>query len=438
MTEQSMGQSMGGWRHGFRIHPLPIRFLMYTEWLMLASCGSLAIFEMLSQGEFPLQHILILLLLGVMGLVIPDGKFLEKVVYTAIELGLVFYGTLLGYLHILPTLYLIVVIRSCFVFEARGRWFVAVLSFLLYLITQIRYILAVLPQLEHQLKHNFWMHQFSEVLMFAVGLFFVIKFINTWLSERQTRQQLSLAHDQLQQYALQIEDLAAVQERNRIARDIHDSLGHALTALNVQLQTVVKLWSVNSNEAKRFLEQAQKLGDTAIKEVRRSVHSLRADTKTDTDLERVILPLVADFQKGTGIEVLRQIQPGVILPAQIAKTLYRVVQEALTNTCKYAQASQVQIKMHTQAGQLHLSIIDNGQGFDPTCAQSGFGLQGIQERVAALQGQVRFQSQPGEGCQIVIDLPLTDRALDVPQKIERPVWAQSTNEAGYVAKISPI
>jgi signal transduction histidine kinase len=397
----------------FKTHPAPLRFLLYTEWLMLASCGSLAVFEMWEQGMLPLQHILILVLLGSMGLVIPKGNLAEKVIYTGIELTLVFYGTLLGYLHILPTLYLIVVIRSCFIFAETGRWAVAALSFVLYLITQIHYVFLVWPQLNLHLQHNFWMHQFSEVLMFAIGMFFVVKFINTWLSERHSREQLSFAHHQLQQYALQIEDLAAVQERNRIAREIHDSLGHALTALNVQLQTVGKLWSVNLQEAKQFLEQAQKLGDTAIKEVRRSVHSLRADAKSETNLEGAITPLITDFQQGTGILVTTHIQPGMTLAPPTVKTLYRVVQEALTNTCKYAHASQVQVQAHTQTGQLYFTIADNGQGFAPDAITSGFGLQGIQERIIALHGQVWFDSQPGAGCRIVVNLPL---GLDLPSK----------------------
>ena len=87
--------------------PNPFRFLLITEWVMLASCGSLAIVEAFGGNTIPVQHIAILFLLGLMGLVLPSGTTSVKVVYTAIEIGLVFYGTVLGYLHILPTLYLI-------------------------------------------------------------------------------------------------------------------------------------------------------------------------------------------------------------------------------------------------------------------------------------------------------------------------------------------
>jgi signal transduction histidine kinase len=108
----------------------------------------------------------------------------------------------------------------------------------------------------------------AQTLVFGLGIFFVLQLVNKLLAERQIRQQLALAHEQLQEYSAKIEDLAAVQERNRIARDIHDSLGHALTSLNIQLQTAGKLWQKNPNQAHFFLAQAQKLGTIAMKEVR--------------------------------------------------------------------------------------------------------------------------------------------------------------------------
>jgi signal transduction histidine kinase len=117
----------------------------------------------------------------------------------------------------------------------------------------------------------------AQTLVFGLGIFFVLELVNKLLVERQIKQQLTLAHEQLQEHSQKIEDLAAVQERNRIARDIHDSLGHTLTSLNIQLQTAVKLWQKSPEQAHTFLVQAQKLGAIAMKEVRQSVDTLRAD-----------------------------------------------------------------------------------------------------------------------------------------------------------------
>jgi len=252
------------------------------------------------------------------------------------------------------------------------------------------------------------MHQVAEVLMFGLGLFFVSQLVSTLLIERKTQEDLALAHEQLQQYSLKIEDMAAIQERNRIAREIHDSLGHALTTLNVQLQTAVKLWSHSPTEAKPFLEQAHRLGTVAMQEVRQSVHALRADAETEVPLEQAIAQLVQDFHQGTGIQVKTEIRLPSLLPPQISKTLYRVIQEALTNICKHAQASSVDLYLRQMPDCVWLTVADNGRGFRPSRSQSGFGLQSMQERVAALNGTFHIEAKPGAGCEINVELPLRE------------------------------
>jgi signal transduction histidine kinase len=387
--------------------PNPVRFLLYTEWFMLLSCGSLAMMEMLEKGQVPIQHVLILLVLGLMGWVLPSGKPVQKVAYTAIEIGLIFYGTLLGYLHILPSLYLIVVIRSCFIFELPGRWAIAGLSFLLFLIHKIQYMQGMMPMLDRHGQHQFWMQQLSEMMLFSVSLFLILRFVSTWLSERFMREQLVNAHEQLQQYALQVEDLATVQERNRIARDIHDSLGHALTALNVQLQTVLKLWDIDPNGAKSFLTKAQRLGEIAIKEVRQSVRTLRVAGRQEEPLETMIASLTEDFRQSTGIAVAAKIQLQTVLSQQIIRAIHRIVQEALTNICKHARATTVEIQLSTTSTHVCLLVKDNGQGFLTDFTPKGFGLQGMKERVTALGGNFSIYSEPQNGCQILVDLPIT-------------------------------
>jgi len=105
-----------------KFQSLPFRFLLYTEWVMLLSCGSFAVAEAIEEHRFPVQHVLILVLLVLMGLMLPSGTRPLKLLYTSMEIGLIFYGATLGYLHILPTLYLLVLIRSCFLFANPGRW----------------------------------------------------------------------------------------------------------------------------------------------------------------------------------------------------------------------------------------------------------------------------------------------------------------------------
>lgn len=390
----------------FKFLPNPFRFLLVTEWVMLASCGSLAVVEAWQGQMIPVKHIMILVLLGLMGSILPNGKLSVKVIYTALEIGLIFYGTVLGYLHILPTLYLIVVMRSCFLFEPLGRWAVAGLVFTLFLGDQVRYIQRALPTTPDEQIH-FGMHLVAETLVFGLGIFFVLQLTNKLLVERQMRRQLTQAHQQLQEYSYKIEELAAVQERNRIARDIHDSLGHALTSLNIQMQTAVKLWEKEPVQARSFLIQAQQLGKTAMQEVRQSISTLREDAKDEPPLEAKIETLVEDFRKGTGLEICTHISRCDSIPLPIAKTVYRVIQEALTNIFKYAQATEVQIILEITQEWVYLTVEDNGKGFDPNQSSSGFGLQGIQERLTVVKGHFHLKTSPGNGCQIIVEIPLS-------------------------------
>lgn len=384
----------------------PFRFLLYAEWTMIFACFSFAVMESLEEKQLPIQHILVLVILSVMAALLPGGKLLHKLIYVVIEISLIFYGATLGYLHVLPTLYLIVLIQSCFVFKAPIRWAIAGVSFFLFLIHQIRYVQNITLLVAASDRHLFWMHLIAEALMFGLGLFFVLKLISTLLSERQAKEQLAVAHEQLRQYALQIEELAAVQERNHIAREIHDSLGHTLTAHNIQLQTAVKLWQRDPNQAQPFLEQAQRLAATAMQEVRRSVRALREDIREQPPLRETIASLVDDFHQGTGIAVSTQIHLHHQVPPSQSKILYRTMQEASTNISKHAQATQVDIRVNTTPNQVTLVVEDNGRGFNLNEHATGFGLQGMRERVAAAGGKLQFETEPDAECRIIVELPL--------------------------------
>ena len=263
----------------------PFRLLLITEWVMLVVCGFLILVETLQSHTIPgqnisvsflLQHIVVLLLLGLMGLALPSGNQFIKVIYMAIGISLIFYGTVLGCLHTLSTIYLIVVMRSCFLFKTLGRLIVAGLVFILFLGNQYKYIVQFLPDVPVEQVH-FGMHIVAETLIFGLGIFFMLQFINKALSERQMKQKLDQANEQLREYTQKIEELAAVQEKNRIARDVHYSLGHALTSLNIQMQTTAKLWEREPLKAHFFLTQAQSLGKKAMQEVRKSISTLEED-----------------------------------------------------------------------------------------------------------------------------------------------------------------
>lgn len=226
------------------------------------------------------------------------------------------------------------------------------------------------------------------------------------VEELYTSEQLAQMHQQLWQCVLEFANFSAAQERNRIARDLHDSLGHALTALNFQLQTAIKLCKPDPNQAQEFLSEAHRLVAIATKEVRESVKELRNDALETQSLETLLESLINDFHQTTGILPQVEINLPIALTSQLVIPIYRIIQEALNNTRKYAKATAVQIQICTTSLGVHLIIADNGRGFDPQQVSGGYGLRGMQERVAVLQGHLQLETQPGSGCCITVDIPM--------------------------------
>jgi len=395
-----------------KIQPNPLRFLLYIEWGLLTIALVAVSLPPLMFSPHPhleVVDLLIVALFGFMGLSLPSGKLGYKLLYTGIEFSLLLvWAALGGYLWLLQFLYFIVVIRSCFLFELAGRLAVGGLVFILVLIQgmqqdQSTYLSASLREQE-----QIWLSQWLNLLLFGITLLLVLQLVNTVFAKRQTREQLSLIYEQLQQYALQHEELVALRKRNRIAHDIHDSLGHSLSALNIQLQSALKLWSIDSAQAQPFLAQAQQLGVNAMQEVRRSVNHLHVDALKHQSLEALIKYLVEDFHQVTGVSPSINISLSTVLSPQVVTTLYRIVQEALTNICKHAEATKVEIQLSATSNKVYLTVEDNGRGFRLEQNMTGFILQVMRKRVTDLRGHFHVETQPGAGCRITVELPLSE------------------------------
>lgn len=216
--------------------------------------------------------------------------------------------------------------------------------------------------------------------------------------QRSLEQERALNH--------RIEELAATEERNRIARDIHDSLGHALVALNIQMETALTLWKDNPQKAYEFLVEAKQLGSEALQATRQSVADIRFDPLKGRPLEAAIRDLTEEFQRTTNIQPECTIQLTQTLSNNLSTILYRIVQEGLTNICKHAEATVVTLHLKSSERDLSLLLQDNGKGFHLDQNRSGFGLQGMQERVTMLGGELEIISQPGAGCQVKALLPV--------------------------------
>lgn len=343
---------------------------------------------------------------GLMGLKLPTGKSVYKALYTFLEVVLILLTSITGgrAVRLFPLLYLVLVTRSCLIFQLPGRLVVTSLSFSLFLMTLMRRFqrFPASPLWQERLKFL----TIGYALLFGLTFLFVLLSMNAMVAERQSREKLALANEKLRQYALKIENQATLQERNRIARDIHDSLGHSLTALNIQLETALKLWQSNPEKAQQFLERAKRLGTQSLQEVRQSVSAMRSDPVQGRPLQDAIASLVEDLHRSTGISPDCSLLLERPLPAEVHTAVYRIVQEALTNICKYASATEIQIQLQTTSDELYLTIWDNGSGFDVEANTTGFGLQGMRERTLALGGQLSIDSALGAGCRITAHFPL--------------------------------
>lgn len=392
--------------------------MLYLEWILL---GITLLGEIrpephdMSRSTLPLS-ILTLMGFGLMGLKLPTEKNRDKILYTGLALGLLFVTFLLDRRTIfLPLLGLVLVLRSCVIFQEVGRLVVAGLVFIAFLLMLFQEVPPGPPPPPHpprfiapseSFSHTILTLKLNTAVTFGLTLLFILLLVNALLSERQSREKLLLAHEQLRQYALRVEDQATLQERNRIAREIHDGLGHLLSAQSIQLENAVLFLPAGSEKTASFLREAQQLGTRALQEVRRSISTLRSDPLQGQSLEAAISKAVAEFCQTTGVRPDCTMQVSRLIPNDISTALYRIIQESLTNIYKHSLATEVRIDLQQNREVIQLQIEDNGKGFNPEGNTTGFGLQGMRERTAALGGQFFLASQPGQGCRITVLIPL--------------------------------
>jgi signal transduction histidine kinase len=235
----------------------------------------------------------------------------------------------------------------------------------------------------------------SDLLMFFIGM--VLAVATAAVADRQRRSRLRAERlvDELSAAQQQIAELSAATERNRVARDIHDSLGHHLTAISVQLAKAEAFRGRDPAVADRAVSDARRAAGRALSEVRQSVSALRAEPFS---LAGAIAAL-ADGLDDAGFRVSVELSGSEAGHARDGlEALYRVAQEALTNARRHADADLVRVALRFGAAAT-LEVADNGRGFTVHTA-SGNGLPGMRERLAALGGVVEIDSAPGRGTRV--------------------------------------
>jgi signal transduction histidine kinase len=262
------------------------------------------------------------------------------------------------------------------------------------------------------LRFETWLTTLINGVTMSILIVFVDIFVQMRQNERRAREhaetlmvELEEANTQLAAYATQAEELAMTQERNRLAREIHDNLGHYLTVVNVQIEAAKVVMDADPARALDAMSKAQELTQKGLARVRESVAALRESPVSNRPLSEAIASLVQEARSsGIVTEFLVGGEP-VALEHKVALALYRVAQEGLTNVQKHSRASRVDILLDYQPSEVRLRVQDNGVGAAQVA--SGFGLLGIRERMQLLGGKLEIDTGLGKGFCLTANLPLS-------------------------------
>jgi signal transduction histidine kinase len=221
--------------------------------------------------------------------------------------------------------------------------------------------------------------------------------------QREMRAALESANQQLRQYADALDTLATARERNRLARELHDTLAHTLSALVIQLEAINVIFEQEPQKARQQLADSAAQARSGLNEARRAIKALRAAPLEELGLLLALRQLAGDAAERGGFKV------GVHLPEslprllpEVENDLYRAAVEGFENIVRHAAASQADLRLEQHGSFLELTLSDNGRGFDPAAVEKSghFGLVGLRERAAQHGAGLEITSQPGKGAQI--------------------------------------
>ncbi len=247
---------------------------------------------------------------------------------------------------------------------------------------------------------------------FVAGLVFIVVFTQMALNEEAARREverlvneLTIANQRLREYADEIEGLATIRERNRLAREIHDGLGHYLTTIHMQIQAAAAVNKRYPKKAQEMLNKAQALTQEALEDVRESVAALRErSVDISTPLPEMIHKLIEDAAAETIQSSFSILGEPRRLAPETQWTLYRAAQEGVSNVCRHSQASEYSIVLsYENPEHICLTVKDNGIG--PDEFSEGFGLIGLRERVTHLDGTLTILSEGDQGFGFEVKIP---------------------------------
>ena len=354
----------------------------------------------------------VLLAILVMDMILRERKFQENGKGITVTLGLDFLCSL-GIIYMLDFNYngvLLLVAANAVVYIKNRRWTFPVLSasavvFLvadydLISVTYNLYSVRSYIQYYSGTTQQFLLGTYN-ILISANILIFILYCVNIILSQnhaieeaRQRSENLQTVNTQLKQYNQMTEKMVETRERNRMAREIHDTLGHTLTGISAGVDACIAIIDEKPEQTKKQLELVSKAVRSGIKDVRRSVSELRTDALERFQLEEAIRDMVSEINSLAGVEVSFESN---VKPLKFSEdeenVIYRIIQEGITNAIRHGYADHIWIKAEKEDGILELKIKDDGIGCKDI--KKGFGTKHMKERVSMLGGTISFSGEDG-------------------------------------------
>jgi signal transduction histidine kinase len=222
---------------------------------------------------------------------------------------------------------------------------------------------------------------------------------------RQQRQALQEANFKLERHVATIEQLTVSRERNRLARELHDTLAHTLSGVAVQLEAIDSIWTSDREQARGILSRSLEATRKGLTETRKAIQSLRATPLEDLGLVHAIRDYAETTARRAGFQLILNLPDTIDGPSpEVEQCFYRIGQEALENTARHANAKSVQVTIVQTGLGLRMEISDDGVGFDSNAADSGlhFGLQGMYERAHIIHADLEISSHPGDGTRLAL------------------------------------
>lgn len=246
--------------------------------------------------------------------------------------------------------------------------------------------------------------------IFFVILLIVIVYTVSYNRQVRARERMEFYLQQLEIAYQKVEELTLSNERQRMARDLHDTLAQGLAGLIMQLEAVsVHIRNGNVSRSNEIIHYSMQQARETLKDARTVIDNLRTGALVDTDFHRSVLEEIKKFEEITGVHVEKEINQVYFLSNLSMEYGIYIIRESLNNIMKHSKANKVRIKIKSKDGQLYMEVTDNGIGFSTKNIgkQTGkYGLIGLQERVRLVGGKITIESILGEGTKLVIKVPI--------------------------------